>query len=148
MRANALVASVAGLLAVGAQAKMPPHAASMFKKEMKFLDKLWDPVAGYLYNFYYPLAAGPHETRSTVWYATGLLQRNEGNDTVNAVRIIKDVIAHQEKNVSAQWYGDYTVYPEQPTVGSPSYAPVVSLLFLLFFHGGCSASSVSAPSVY
>lgn len=105
--------------------KMTPHVHTMFHQEMKFLDDLYDPVAGYLYYFYYPLAAGPHETRSTVWYAAGLLLRNEGNDTANAVRIVKDVIANQEKNVSAQWYGDYTVYPEQPTVGSPSYAPVI-----------------------
>ncbi|KAL1890072.1 hypothetical protein Sste5346_008509 [Sporothrix stenoceras] len=129
MRPNTIFASLAGLamglVSTVEATKMTSHAHSMFHKEMKFLDNLYDPVAGYLYYFYYPLAAGPHETRSTVWYATGLLQRNEGNDTVNAVRIIKDVIANQEKNVSAQWYGDYTVYPEQPTVGSPSYAPVI-----------------------
>ncbi|CAK7223944.1 hypothetical protein SEUCBS140593_005406 [Sporothrix eucalyptigena] len=123
---KSLLTVAAGLLALPAQAtRMTQHAKNMFYEEMTFLDNLYDPVAGYLYYFYYPLAAGPHETRSTVWYATGLLQRNEGNDTAHAVRIIKDVIANQEKNVSAQWFGDYTVYPEQPTVGSPSYVPVI-----------------------
>lgn len=136
MLSKTLLTTLTGLLALGrpAQAtRMTPHADEMFHGEMTFLDNLYDPVAGYLYYFYYPLAAGPHETRSTVWYATGLLQRNKGNDTANAIRIIKDVIAGQEKNVSAQWFGDYTVYPEQPTVGSPSYAPMVSPVYRSLF---------------
>jgi hypothetical protein len=136
MLSKTLLTALTGLLALGlpAQAaRMTPLASKMFHEEMTFLDNLYDPVAGYLYYFYYPLAAGPHETRSTVWYATGLLQRNEGNDRANAVRIIKDVIAGQEKNVSVQWFGDYTVYPEQPTVGSPSYAPVVCPVHRSFF---------------
>jgi hypothetical protein len=48
------------------------------------------------------------------------------NDVEEAVKILRNVIGDQEKNVSAQWFGDYTVYPEQPTVGSPAYPPVVS----------------------
>jgi hypothetical protein len=79
-----------------------------------------------LYNFYYPLAAASHETRSTVWYATGLLQRQKGDDVEQAIQIITKVIGDQEKNVSAQWYGDYKYYPEQPKVGSPAYPPEVS----------------------
>ncbi|EFX05172.1 hypothetical protein CMQ_1808 [Grosmannia clavigera kw1407] len=106
-------------------AKLSPIVQDMFDGEMRFLDRLYDKTAGYLYNFYYPLAAGPHETRSSVWFAVGLLQRNSGDDRTNAVKIINNVIAGQEKNVSAQWYGDYTVYPEQPTVGSRSYDPVI-----------------------
>jgi hypothetical protein len=130
-----LSAALLGLLALpGVQAvSLTSHAQEMFNSSMSFLDKIYDPVAGYLYYFYYPLAAGKHETRSSVWYATGLLQRNEGDDLENAIKIIRNVIGGQEKNVSAQWFGDYTVYPEQPSVDSPAYAPVVSLLPLLPF---------------
>ncbi|KAI1847786.1 hypothetical protein JX265_009214 [Neoarthrinium moseri] len=105
--------------------KLTGHAKGMFDESMNFLDQIYDPVAGYLQNFYYPLAAGGHETRSSAWYASGLLQRNKGNDLEEAVKIITNIIGGQEKNVSAQWFGDYTVYPEQPTVGSPAYAPVI-----------------------
>ncbi|KAI3397174.1 hypothetical protein diail_11148 [Diaporthe ilicicola] len=93
----------------------------LFDQSMSFLDQIYDPDAGYLWYFYYPLAAGKHETRSTVWYAAGLLRRNEGDDVDNAVRIITSVIGDQQKNVSAQWFGDYTKYPEEPTVGTAWY---------------------------
>ncbi|KAF3764102.1 hypothetical protein M406DRAFT_260292 [Cryphonectria parasitica EP155] len=93
----------------------------MFSTSMSFLDEIYDPVVGYLWYFYFPLAAGKHETRSTVWYAAGLLRRNQGNDVNEAVRIIESVIGDQQKNVSDQWYGDYTKYPEEPTVGTAWY---------------------------
>lgn len=75
----------------------------IFDQSMGYLDQIWDPTAGYLWYTYYPLAAGKHETRSTVWYAAGLLRRNQGSDVDNAVRIINSVIADQQKNISDQW---------------------------------------------
>jgi hypothetical protein len=116
-----------GLLAVGSvhSAKLSNYAQQMSDEAMSFQDKIYDSDAGYLNYFYFPLAAGPHETRSSVWYATGLLQRNHGTDVEEAVKIIENVIGGQEKNTSVQWYGDYTVYPEQPTVGTTQYPAVV-----------------------
>ncbi|KAK6851764.1 hypothetical protein PG995_011889 [Apiospora arundinis] len=101
------------------------HAQSLLDESMDFMDKIYDRDAGYLYYFYYPLAAGQHETRSSMWYATGLLQRNRGDDVDQAVKIIKNIIGDQEKNETLQWFGDYTVYPEQPTVGHGDYKPVI-----------------------
>lgn len=75
----------------------------MFNQSMSFLDEIYDPDAGYLWYFYFPLAPGKHETRSTVWYAAGLLRRNQGDDAEQANKIITSVIAGQQKNVSAQW---------------------------------------------
>lgn len=83
----------------------------LFDESMSFLDQIYDPTAGYLWYFYYPSAAGKHETRSTVWYAAGLLRRNEGDDVDNAVKIITNVIGDQQKNVSAQWYEDCLCNP-------------------------------------
>lgn len=120
-----------GLSAAGCASavELTGNSQSLFDEAMGFLDDIYDPDAGYLSYFYYPLAAGRHETRSSAWYATGLLQRNEGSDLDEAVKIITNIIGGQEKNVSAQWYGDYTVYPEQPTVGTAAYQPVVSIGF-------------------
>ncbi|KAJ0415159.1 hypothetical protein BJY00DRAFT_327255 [Aspergillus carlsbadensis] len=101
------------------------HVQALFNESMTIQDAIYDPSVSYLRYFYYPLAAGSHETRSTVWYSVGLLQRNRDTDVEEAVKILRNVIGDQEKNVSAQWYGDYTVYPEQPTVGSPAYPPVI-----------------------
>lgn len=106
-------------------AQLTHHAQTLFDESMSLQDAIYDPAASYLRYFYFPLAAGPHETRSSVWYSVGLLQRNLDNDADEAVKIIRNVIGDQEKNISAQWYGDYTKYPEQPTVGSPAYPPVV-----------------------
>lgn len=97
------------------------NSKQYFDESMTFLDTIFDKSVSYLYYFYYPLAAGPHETRSTVWYAAGLLQRNEGDDLEQAIAILKNVIGDQYKNESQQWFGDYTVYPEQPTVDTEWY---------------------------
>ncbi|KAL2846997.1 hypothetical protein BJX68DRAFT_276912 [Aspergillus pseudodeflectus] len=105
--------------------QLSDHVQALFNESMAIQDAIYDPSVSYLRYFYYPLAAGTHETRSTVWYSVGLLQRNRDNDVDEAVKILRNVIGDQEKNVSAQWYGDYTVYPEQPTVGSPAYPPVI-----------------------
>ncbi|KAL2823837.1 hypothetical protein BDW59DRAFT_180482 [Aspergillus cavernicola] len=105
--------------------KLSEHSQSLFDESMTIGDAIYDPSVSYLRYFYYPLAAGPHETRSTVWYSVGLLQRNQDNDVDEAVKILRNVIGDQEKNTTVQWYGDYTVYPEQPTVGSPAYPPVI-----------------------
>ncbi|KAL4931763.1 uncharacterized protein BDV17DRAFT_226507 [Aspergillus undulatus] len=101
------------------------NAAALFNESMTLQDAIFDPSASYLRWFYFPFAAGPHETRSSVWYSVGLLQRNQGNDVDEAAKIITSVIGDQEKNTSVQWYGDYAKYPEQPTVGSPAYPPVI-----------------------
>lgn len=126
--------SLAALCAVSmterpaAAQQLSGYAKDLFDESMSFLDNIYDPTAGYLSYFYYPLAAAKHETRSSMWYAAGLLQRNEGTDADEAVKIITNIIGDQNKNVSAQWYGDYTKYPEEPTVGSPAYEPVVSAM--------------------
>lgn len=137
-RASWLSSSLLGLLLAAAgvssavELKDHGHAQTLLDESMDFMDKIYDRDAGYLYYFYYPLAAGQHETRSSMWYATGLLQRNRGDDLDQAVRIIKNIIGDQEKNETLQWFGDYTVYPEQPTVGHGDYKPVVSLIILPF----------------
>lgn len=98
---------IAGALAVSGVTAFSDNTTGyiddLFDTSMSFLDRIYDPIAGYLWYFYYPLAAGKHETRSTVWYAAGLLRRNQGEDVQNAVRIIESVIVDQKNNASDQW---------------------------------------------
>ncbi|KAL4737187.1 hypothetical protein BDV11DRAFT_172242 [Aspergillus similis] len=101
------------------------HAQGLLDESMTLQDAIYDPAASYLRYFYFPLAAGPHETRSSVWYSIGLLQRNQGSDADEAFKILRNVIGDQEKDETVQWYGDYTKYPEQPTVGTAAYPPVI-----------------------
>ncbi|KAF3396507.1 hypothetical protein F1880_007338 [Penicillium rolfsii] len=129
MRVQASWSRIASLGLLGASlvqsAELTQQSQQLLDQSMSLMDDIYDADASYLNYFYYPLAAGAHETRSTVWYSVGLLQRNQGTDRDEAIKILKNVIGGQEKNESVLWYGDYTVYPEQPTVGSPAYDPVI-----------------------
>ncbi|KAL2066155.1 hypothetical protein VTL71DRAFT_2226 [Oculimacula yallundae] len=96
------------------------NAQGLFTESMDWLDGYYDPSAGYLYDIG-GASALRHETRSSAWYAVGLLARNEGKDVEYAMDIITNVIAGQFKDPKDQWYGDYQVEPEEPTVGTSVY---------------------------
>ncbi|KAL2216274.1 hypothetical protein M432DRAFT_551753 [Thermoascus aurantiacus ATCC 26904] len=89
---------------------------------MDWLDRMYDADAGYVFD---PSAAAAlrHDTRTSAWYAVGLLARNRGDDVEQAMLIIKNVIDGQFKDPKDQWYGTYQKYPEEPTVGTPAYPP-------------------------
>ncbi|KAF2794408.1 hypothetical protein K505DRAFT_242202 [Melanomma pulvis-pyrius CBS 109.77] len=98
-------------------------ARNLLQESMSWMDMYYDADAGYLYSL--SAKALTHETRASAWYASGLLARNEGNDVEQAVKIIRNVIDGQHKNVSSQWFGDYQIYPEEPTVGTEQYPPKI-----------------------
>ncbi|KAI1082529.1 hypothetical protein F5B20DRAFT_597495 [Whalleya microplaca] len=100
------------------------NAQQLLNESMGWMDTWYDSNVGYLYDVA-GNAALRHETRSSAWYALGLLARNEDSDVQEAERIIVNLISAQFKNESDQWYGDYQVYPEEPLVGSPNYAPSI-----------------------
>lgn len=95
--------AVSAVAALATSNNTTGYIDEIFDSSMSYLDQIYDPTAGYLWYTYYPFAAGKHETRSTVWYAAGLLRRNQGSDVDNAVRIINSVIGDQKKNISDQW---------------------------------------------
>ncbi|KAJ0165842.1 hypothetical protein CTA2_9770 [Colletotrichum tanaceti] len=101
-------------------ASMPVHAQGLLNESMAWMDQYYDRSAGYLYDFG-ASSALRHETRSSVWYALGLLARNEGDDAAQAERIITNTIGAQFKVEPEQWYGGYQMYAEEPYVGSPNY---------------------------
>ncbi|ORY13679.1 hypothetical protein BCR34DRAFT_480561 [Clohesyomyces aquaticus] len=99
------------------------YARNLLLESMSWMDMYYDAEAGYLYSL--DAAALTHETRASAWYASGLLARNDGDDAEQAMMIIRNVIDGQHKNVSSQWFGDYQIYPEEPTVGTAQYHPVI-----------------------
>ena len=95
---------------------------------MSYLDYFYDPVAGYLFDEtdQTPATAMRHETRTSAWYAIGLLARNQGEDVANAERILTNVISGQFKDdPEVQWYGTYQKEPEEPKVGTAVYPPEI-----------------------
>ncbi|KAF7927944.1 hypothetical protein EAE99_005321 [Botrytis elliptica] len=101
---------------------LPQNAQGLFNESMDYLDRAYDENAGYLYEMS-GSAALRHDTRSSAWYAIGLLARNQGSDVSEAEKIISNVIDGQFKDPEAQWYGDYQKEPEEPEVGSSYYEP-------------------------
>jgi hypothetical protein len=82
---------------------MSPNAQQLFTESMEWMDTFYDRKAGYLYDFSAAVALR-HETRSSVWYAFGLLARNEGSDVAEAEKIIKNTIDAQYKVPAEEWY--------------------------------------------
>ncbi|KUJ08398.1 uncharacterized protein LY89DRAFT_741766 [Mollisia scopiformis] len=118
---------LASLLAIPAAAHtksyvstLSNYSQSLFTESMSWMDGYYDPSAGYLFDESSATALR-HETRSSAWYAIGLLARNEGKDVEYAMDIITNVINGQFKDPADQWYGDYQQEPEEPTVGTSYY---------------------------
>lgn len=74
------------------------YANNLLAESMTWMDSFYDLGAGYLYS-----TALTHETRASVWYASGLLARNNGSDADEAMKIIRNVVAGQYKDPSKQW---------------------------------------------
>lgn len=106
MLALPLLLSVAGLPALGSASyvttSMSPNAQGLLNESMAWMDTYYDSDLGYLYDVEGG-AALRHETRSSAWYALGLLTRNEKNDAREAEHIIANIIGAQFKNTSQQW---------------------------------------------
>ncbi|KAK7915094.1 hypothetical protein PG985_012797, partial [Apiospora marii] len=118
-----LLLAVAGLPALSSASyvtSMSPNAQGLLNESMAWMDTFYDRDLGYLYDVEGG-AALRHETRSSAWYAVGLLARNEKDDAKEAEHIITNIIGAQFSNVSQQWYGGYQKYPEEPEVGTEAY---------------------------
>ncbi|GIZ39489.1 hypothetical protein CKM354_000287100 [Cercospora kikuchii] len=112
-----------------ASSNFTSHAHSLLTQSMTFMDQLYDPIAGYLYRFDTALL---HDTRSSSWYAAGLLARasltntsTSPSDISEAIQVITNIITPQFTNTSEQWYGDYQSYPEQPYPGTEQYPATI-----------------------
>lgn len=77
------------------------HAKILLHESMAWMDMYYDNERAYLFDL--DAAALVHDTRSSVWYAAGLLARNEADDSEQAGRIVENVIRAQFKNESEQW---------------------------------------------
>ncbi|KAK2756885.1 hypothetical protein CKAH01_17072 [Colletotrichum kahawae] len=119
-KATALLALAGTATASSYVANLSTNAQGLLNESMAWMDQYYDRSAGYLYDFG-SASALRHETRSSVWYALGLLARNNGDDAAEAEKIITNTIAGQFKVESEQWYGDYQMYDGQPYVGTEAY---------------------------
>lgn len=113
--------ALAGLALAGS---MPPNSQQLLTESMTFMDTFYDAPLGYLFDLDRESALR-HNTRSSAWYALGLLARGSPADFPEADKIIRNVIAGQFTDPEQQWYGTYQKYPEEPAVGSEAYEAVI-----------------------
>lgn len=77
------------------------YATNLLHESMDWMDLYYDQERGYLFDL--DSAALIHDTRSSAWYAAGLLARDVADDAEQAVRIVTNIIGSQFKNESLQW---------------------------------------------
>ena len=100
---TAFLASVLPLSAVSSYiSSLPENAQGLFNESMEWMDDFHDAKAGYLLDVS-AASALRHETRSSAWYAVGLLARNNGSDAEQAMKILSNVVAGQFKDPKDQW---------------------------------------------
>lgn len=95
------------------QTSWSTDTCQLFTESMEYLDRIYDASAGYVYD---PSAATAlrHDTRTSVWYAVGLLARDQGDDVAQAMTIIRNVIDAQFKDTSDQWWVVDTIGEDIP----------------------------------
>jgi hypothetical protein len=111
MRLFSFVVAV-GLIMSKAEASyvssLPQYAQELFTESMAWMDTFYDPQAGYLYDLSAQTALD-HETRSSSWYALGLLARNQDDDVKQAEKVVNNIVSGQFRNESQQWYHHFPV---------------------------------------
>jgi hypothetical protein len=102
----ARIASLASVLPLSMASSyvssLPENAQGLFNESMEWMDGFYDAKAGYLLDVSAATALR-HETRSSAWYAIGLLARNNRSDAEQAMKILTNVVAGQFKDPKDQW---------------------------------------------
>jgi Tfp pilus assembly protein PilE len=99
----AVLATCASQASCSYVGSLSTNAQGVLNESMSWMDEYYDRTAGYLYSLD-AAAALRHDTRSSAWYAIGLLARNEGDDVSNAEQILTNIIHGQYKDPTEQWY--------------------------------------------
>lgn len=101
MLSKTYVAGLLGLASTAAAVELNTGARGMLEQSMTWMDSYYDEAVGYLFD--YEANDGTHETRHSVWYACGLLARNNDGDVDRAETIFQNVIKAQYKDPTKEW---------------------------------------------
>lgn len=89
-----------------------------FDKSMLWMDDLWNPDVSLCLSpidrDYQWSSTKRHTVRNSVWYATGLLMRQNNDDVERAIRAIETIMAYQFDDPSAVYHGTFYRAPEEP----------------------------------
>lgn len=91
------------------------NTRDLFLAAMRWMEHHWDEAASLLWSENDTKLAAPHHSiRGSVWYAFGLLMRNESGDTTRAIRIIETVLQYQFDAPTRVFHGTFFRAPEEP----------------------------------
>ncbi len=94
---------------------LPNNARDLFLTAMRWMEKHWDAAASLLWGENDTKLATPHHSiRGSVWYAFGLLMRNQSGDVTRAIRIIETVLQYQFDAPNRVFHGTFFRAPEEP----------------------------------
>jgi hypothetical protein len=101
-----IVTAVRGATAAPAMAESPP-AQRMLLGSLAVADPVYDGVAGLLAARPAGGPRGTHGVRGSIWYAAGLMQRDNPGDRARALHVIDAVLAQQIRQPGAPWDGTF-----------------------------------------
>lgn len=100
------------------------NARDLFGASMRWAENHWDEAADLLWaSNDASLQPRHHEIRGSVWYAFGLLMRNNSDDIARAVRVIDTVLNYQFDTPGRVFHGTFFRAPEE------SYPPADAVIW-------------------
>jgi hypothetical protein len=99
-------------------------ARDLFVASMRWADGMWDEATSLIWDAGDShLTTARHAIRGSVWYAFGLLMRNNSGDVARAARVIDTVLKYQFDVPGCVFHGTFFRAPEEP------YPPVDAVIW-------------------
>ncbi|MBW7884866.1 MAG: hypothetical protein H3C34_19945, partial [Caldilineaceae bacterium] len=95
-------------------ADLSPHARSLARASLSWADQFWDRASNLLIFDTNDAPVVAPVVRDSLWYAFGLLLRDEGHDRARACAIIATVLDHQFDEPGAIYHGTFYRYVGEP----------------------------------
>lgn len=129
---------------------LSPSARHWTKIGLEWADQFYDPAYDLLTlppdadAKIPPRYANAHLVRDSIWYATGLLMRQQGDAVERAQRIIRAVLRYQYDEPGRVYHGTFRRAPEEPTPPpdhavewkdyDPNWREFIGSIFLIMLH--------------
>jgi len=99
-------------------AALSPEARDTAVSALQWTDQYWDARAGFLWDTRLEPKPGEksrrHVVRDTIWYAVGLMLRDQAGDRDRSLQAIKAVLAQQLDDPQQPYNGTFYRSPEEP----------------------------------
>src|SRR5277367_2292391 len=123
MQMHVILAAIACVLPAAGRdsstlAALSPEARDTAVSALQWTDPYWDARAGFLWD----TRTGPepgaksrrHVVRDTIWYAVGLMLRDQKGDPERALQAIRAVLTQQIDEPAQPFHGTFYRSPEEP----------------------------------